>query len=271
LIEKETNPDKNMKINFEQHFKPALDNKIRMTAMIFVVITYRIEDSEDSKSKDMLKELLKNGAKINNGIKEDVNRRAKTAPRLIANALLVAARIKSISLAVARVLAEYSFSLPQEAPAENKLEVNIADDKGNTPMHYGALLDNVEFVKYLIDELFADANITNDNNEKPIDLSPANSKTRKYLSEIKGDGSKLTKSKLIKRNDGKFGIKVLSFGNKPEVIEIQHFERLRTELQEIAGHYEQFPEFEFPDGKLKQFSLSLGEYAYGVCDSKKAK
>jgi hypothetical protein len=64
-------------------------------------------------------------------------------------------------------------------------------------MHYGALLGNLEFVRYLIEELMADASIPNDNNEKPIDLTPANSETRKYLSGVNGDGSKLTKSKLI--------------------------------------------------------------------------
>jgi hypothetical protein len=110
-------------------------------------------------------------------------------------------------------------------------------------LHYAALLDNLEFVKYLIEGLKdyyinnnldkANPKIRNDNGERPVDLCEPNSETQKYLLKF----CDLTKKGDIKRNDAKFGMRFLGSGQKPEMLEIEHFERLRTELQEIAGHY----------------------------------
>lgn len=79
---------------------------------------------------------------------------------------------------------------------QNKLDVNIQDTLGNTALHYSAILDNLEFIE-LLEKSGADLDIVNNNNEKPIDVTPKKSKTYKYLKEK----TSKTKSKDLKRKD----------------------------------------------------------------------
>ena len=71
----------------------------------------------------------------------------------------------------------------KEKNAGNTLDVNIQDDKGNTPLHYAALLNNIEFVKYLVDRLSADAGIKNNYGEKAFDLAAVDSDAYKFLKD----------------------------------------------------------------------------------------
>ena len=52
----------------------------------------------------------------------------------------------------------------------NCLYVNVQDFRGNTALHYAAIIDNLKFVDYLVYNLNADPLIVNKNNERPIDL-----------------------------------------------------------------------------------------------------
>lgn len=88
--------------------------------------------------------------------------------------ILIASQITEISVQVATILINYSNR--EDVPQQNKLIVNIQDTLGNTALHYSAILDNLDFI-LLLEKFGADLEITNNNNEKPIDVSPKNSKT----------------------------------------------------------------------------------------------
>lgn len=104
---------------------------------MYIVLTYR---KDDGCSAEILKELLKRGANINYGIRDEVNGELKD------NALLMASKIEEIGIDVLRILQKCSKN-------DNWLDPDVQDARGNTPMHYASLLNNLAFVDFLVNDL----------------------------------------------------------------------------------------------------------------------
>lgn len=212
-----------------------------MTSLGFQVLTFQ---NDCTASEAMMLRLLEQNPSINLGMKDQ---------GLIP--ILIASQITEISVKVATILINYSNR--EDVHKDNKLIVNIQDSLGNTALHYSAILDNLEFI-ILIEKYGADLNITNNNNEKPIDVSPKNSKTYKYLKEK----TSKTKSKEITRKDRKtiFFLK----GKKFEVVKNKEIREVREQIISLAGHKDEFSDLAPKTEQLKEAVKKEGFHVYGL-------
>ena len=54
---------------------------------------------------------------------------------------------------------------------ECKIDPNIQNNYGETPLHYASSFDHIDIVKYLVEECKADLNIENEDGKTPLHLA----------------------------------------------------------------------------------------------------